>query len=106
MRYDEVEAGSTAFTVYIVQCSDNTYYTGCTNDLEKRLKEHNFSKKGARYTKLRRPVELVYTEQFTTLLEARGREAEIKRWKRGKKERLWCSKAPIKKPLTKIITSI
>ena len=76
------------FTVYILQCADNTYYIGCTNNLEKRLKEHNFSKNGAHYTKIRRPVVLKYQENFTTLLEARGREAELKRWKRSEKEKL------------------
>lgn len=75
--------------VYILECSDGTYYVGCTNNLEKRLLEHNSSKKGAHYTKLRRPVKLLYKEEYRTLLRARGREAEIKRWKREKKQTLW-----------------
>lgn len=77
------------FSVYILQCSDKTYYVGCTNNLAKRLSEHNTSKKGAHYTKIRRPVVLKYSEQFLTLLEARRREKEIKSWRRGKKEKLW-----------------
>lgn len=77
------------FFVYILKCSDETYYVGCTSNLEKRLIQHNSHKKGAHYTKIRRPVILVYSETFSTLLEARGREAEIKRWKRGDKEKLW-----------------
>ena len=77
------------YTVYILQCSDTTYYVGCTNNLERRLIEHNGQKKGAHYTKLRRPVTLAYSEAFPTLLEARRREREIKSWKRERKERLW-----------------
>ena len=75
--------------VYVLECSDGTYYVGCTNNPEKRLLEHNSSKKGAHYTKLRRPVKLMYKEKYKTLLEARGREAEIKSWKREKKQTLW-----------------
>lgn len=76
------------FTVYILQCADNTYYIGCTNNLEKRLKEHNFSKNGAHYTKIRRPVILKYQETYPTLLEARGREAALKKLTRKQKENL------------------
>lgn len=79
------------FTVYILQCSDQTYYVGCTNNIEKRVKEHNTSKKGARYTKMRRPVTIVHTEAYETLREARGREAYIKRLPRIRKEKLWKS---------------
>ncbi|MFH1833193.1 MAG: GIY-YIG nuclease family protein [Candidatus Levyibacteriota bacterium] len=77
------------FYVYILRCVDNTYYIGCTNNLEKRIIEHNTSKKGAHYTKIRRPVALKYSEEFDTLIEARKREAEIKSWKRGRKKELW-----------------
>lgn len=76
------------FFTYILECADGTYYVGCTNNLKKRLKEHNNSKWGAHYTKIRRPVILKYSEKFNTLLAARGREAEIKRWKREEKENL------------------
>lgn len=78
-----------SFFVYIIECSDKTYYVGCTNGLERRLKQHNESKWGAHYTKIRRPVTLKYSEQFETLIEARRREAEIKGWRREKKERLF-----------------
>jgi len=77
----------THFT-YILECADKTYYVGCTNDLEKRIRQHNHAKVGAHYTKIRRPVILKYVEEFETLLEARGREAEIKSWPRVKKEAL------------------
>lgn len=63
---------------YIVQCSDNTLYTGITNDLERRVKEHNSCEKGAKYTRGRRPVELVYSESFTSRAEAAKREFVIK----------------------------
>lgn len=71
--------------IYILECKDKTLYVGCTNDIEKRLHEHNHSKKGAHYTKIRRPVILKYSETFDTLKEARAREAEIKKWTRDKK---------------------
>lgn len=78
-----------SFYVYILQCCDDTYYTGCTNNLDKRLNEHNSSKKGAHYTKIRRPVILKYFEEFLTLGQARKRESEIKSWERKEKENLW-----------------
>jgi len=70
---------------YILQCADSSLYIGCTNDLERRLKQHNESKWGAHYTKIRRPVVLKYSEAFPTLGEARKREAELKRLPREKK---------------------
>ena len=78
-----------SYFTYILECADKTYYVGCTNNLEKRLKQHRQSKSGAHYTKIRRPVTLKFKEEFNTLLEARQREAEIKRWKRERKEKLW-----------------
>lgn len=72
---------------YIVECSDKTLYTGWTNNIEKRLKDHN-SGKGAKYTKSRRPVNLVYLETFDTKEEAMSREALIKRLTREEKMRL------------------
>ena len=73
------------FFVYILECNDNTLYVGSTIDLDKRLKQHNHSKSGAHYTKIRRPVKLRYSENLGSLKEARAREAEIKRWNREKK---------------------
>ncbi|MFS8158862.1 MAG: GIY-YIG nuclease family protein [Candidatus Roizmanbacteria bacterium] len=78
-----------SFFTYILQCSDGTYYVGCTNNLNRRVKEHNGSKRGAHYTKIRRPVELKYHEIFETLLEARRKEIEIKKYRRNQKEDLW-----------------
>lgn len=71
--------------VYIVECADTTLYVGCTNNIAKRIKEHNTSKRGAHYTKIRRPVELRYVEEYGTLAVARAREAEIKRLSRAHK---------------------
>ena len=69
---------------YIVECSDHTLYTGWTNDLEKRIRAHNEGK-GAKYTKSRRPVKLVYFESFATKEEAMSREYRIKRMSRQEK---------------------
>ncbi|MEX2010524.1 MAG: GIY-YIG nuclease family protein [Parcubacteria group bacterium] len=74
-----------SFFVYILECADKSLYVGCTNNLERRLVEHNDSKWGAHYTKIRKPTVLKYQEQFKTLKEARAREAEIKGWRREKK---------------------
>ncbi len=72
---------------YIVECSDGTLYTGWTNNLEKRLEAHNTGK-GAKYTKTRRPVKLVYQEQFETKEEAMSREYHIKQLSRKEKMKL------------------
>ncbi len=73
------------YFVYILECADTTLYTGSTNNLEKRLHQHNNLKRGAHYTKIRRPVVLKYEEHFDTLREAKQREAELKKWTREKK---------------------
>ena len=70
--------------VYILRCGDGTLYTGWTNDLEKRLRAHAAGK-GAKYTRARLPVTLVYTEVFETEHEARSREYGIKRLTRYQK---------------------
>lgn len=70
--------------VYIVECNDNTLYTGWTNNLEKRIKAHNDGK-GAKYTQGRRPVRLVYFEEFETKQEALKREWFIKHLSRKEK---------------------
>ena len=69
---------------YILKCKDETLYTGWTNDIEKRLEAHNAGK-GAKYTRSRRPVELVYLEQFETKEEAMRREYAIKHMTRRAK---------------------
>lgn len=72
---------------YIVECSDGSYYTGWTNNLEKRILDHNTGC-GAKYTKARRPVSLVYYEAFDTKEEAMRREYQVKRLSRHQKEQL------------------
>ena len=69
---------------YILKCNDNSLYTGWTNDITHRLKMHNEGK-GAKYTRGRGPVELVYLEEFDTKQEAMSREAKIKRLTRKEK---------------------
>lgn len=69
---------------YILKCSDNSLYTGWTNDIKYRLKMHNEGK-GAKYTRGRGPVELVYLEEFDTKQEAMSKEAKIKRLTRKEK---------------------
>ena len=71
--------------VYILECADKSLYVGCTNDPNRRFNQHNDSNFGAHYTKIRRPVKLIYSESFGTLVEARRRESEIKGWRREKK---------------------
>lgn len=73
--------------VYIVRCSDNSLYTGYTNNIEVRINKHNAGK-GAKYTKIRRPVVLVYQEMYDTKSEALRREYEIKTFTRQKKLKL------------------
>ncbi len=73
------------YTVYIVRCKDKTLYTGYTNNLEKRIHDHNFSKTAAKYTRSRRPVKLIYSENFRTLSRALKREVAIKKLSRTQK---------------------
>ncbi len=72
---------------YIVRCADGTLYTGWTTDLKKRISVHN-SGKGAKYTRVRLPVELVYYEEFSTRHEAMSREVHIKHLSKPQKEEL------------------
>jgi len=76
------------YYTYIVECSDKTYYCGYTNDLDSRINEHNLSKTGAKYTKSRRPVKLVYSEGMSSKNDAMKREVEIKGFTRKQKELL------------------
>lgn len=75
------------FYVYILECSDRSYYIGSTNDVQERVKRHNAGE-AADWTKNRRPVRVVYQEEHPTLLLARQREEQIKGWSRQKKENL------------------
>ncbi len=74
-----------SYFIYILKCNDDTLYTGIAKDVHKRLQEHNESDKGAKYTKARRPVELIYTEEAPDRSSASKREYAIKKLSREKK---------------------
>ncbi len=76
------------YFVYLLRCSDKSLYCGFTSDTSKRLVEHNYSKKGAVYTKSRRPVTLVYKEEMPDLSSALKREHAIKKLSKREKEQL------------------
>lgn len=78
------------YYVYILQCSDNSLYTGITTDINRRIQEHNddISTKGARYTRARRPVHLVYQSLFNNRSEASAEESRIKKLTKKQKELL------------------
>ena len=67
------------YFVYILKCADETLYTGIATELERRIEEHNGSDKGAKYTRVRRPVRLVYSEEYPDRSAASKREYEIKK---------------------------
>ena len=73
--------------MYILECADSKYYTGSTNDLPRRIKEHQ-NGNGANFTKSRLPVELVYHEEYMRIDEAFYREKQIQNWSRKKKQAL------------------
>ncbi len=79
---------SSIWKVYIVECSDGSYYTGITTDTQRRLLEHNYSFKSAKYTRSRRPVQLVYEETVDNRSVASKREYAIKKMKRKDKTQL------------------
>ena len=74
--------------VYILKCADNSYYTGISNNPERRLKQHNLGLNKEAYTYTRRPVEIVYCERFTDFNLAISWEKRVKNWSREKKEAL------------------
>jgi len=69
--------------VYLLHCSDDTFYTGITTDVERRVREHNEGSKGARYTRARRPVTLVYQECCESRAHAARREYEVRKLPRA-----------------------
>jgi putative endonuclease len=72
------------YYVYLIKCSDGSIYTGTTDDLKRRFKEHR-NKKGGHYTSSHQVKKILYTEQFKTKSEALKREMQIKGWRREKK---------------------
>ena len=80
---------SSSWYVYLLCCADNSYYTGITTDPKRRLHEHNFNdKKAAKYTRARRPVEIVYFELCQSRSDAATREYEIRKLSRQQKRAL------------------
>ncbi len=73
------------YYLYILKCADKTLYTGITVDLERRIKEHNHSSLGAKYTRARRPVKLVYSKKFRSRSSAAKAESRIKHLTRAEK---------------------
>ncbi len=74
---------------YILRCSDNSLYCGMTSKLDKRIKEHNSdTSKGAKYLRGKKPVKLVYTEEYSDIKTAMNREFQVKKWTKAKKEAL------------------
>ena len=86
--------------MYILECSDGSYYTGSTNNLELRLQQHQ-SGEGANYTKRRLPVKLVYFEEFKRIDEAFYREKQVQGWSRKKKQALIKAKYELLPELSK-----
>jgi len=76
------------YYLYIIECADKTLYTGITTDLDRRVDEHNSSDLGAKYTRARRPVKLVYSEEFETRSLVCREEARVKKLSRREKQRL------------------
>ena len=77
-----------AYYVYILKCADNSLYVGSTNDIENRLHKHNHLKSGAHYTKIRRPVTLVWSKKCRNYPAARKKEGELKALSRTEKMKL------------------
>jgi putative endonuclease len=74
--------------VYILICADDTFYTGITTNIDRRVIEHNSSEKWAKYTRVRRPVQVVYTLEFSSRSDASKEEYRIKQLTRKQKEKL------------------
>ena len=73
------------YFLYILECFDGTFYTGITTNLDRRIKEHNQSKLGSKYTKVRRPVKLIYSKEFLNRSEASIEESKVKSLSRAQK---------------------
>lgn len=82
-----------SYFVYILQCSDGTYYIGYTINLKKRIHSHNYLKNGAKYTRSRRPVIMKYFEEFSSLSDALKREIALKKLNKQQKKQLFISES-------------
>ncbi len=88
MYFSSMHAAIENYTVYMLRCSDGSYYTGITNDIERRFHEHENGYNNTGYTFKRRPLLLVFTEHFSDPGDAIAFEKQIKGWRREKKEAL------------------
>ncbi len=76
------------YYIYILLCSDNSYYIGVTNNIERRVLQHENGVNSKSYTYNKRPIHLIYTEEFVDIKQAIAREKQLKKWTRAKKEAL------------------
>ena len=88
MLFGAIKGSMKIWYLYVVRCSDDTLYTGITTDLARRLDEHNTSKRGAKYTKTRRPTNLVYYELYQSRSNAQKAEHKFKKLTRQQKEKI------------------
>ena len=84
----EEKAGEKAWFLYVLRCADDTFYTGTTTDITRRINEHNTKKSGAKYTKTRRPVKLVFWLDFENRSKAQKAEYQFKKLTRAQKEKI------------------
>ena len=84
----EIPIQRNMWNLYILKCSDESFYTGITTNIERRVKEHNSSPKGSKYTRTRRPVKVIYVREYETKPEAAQEEYRIKKLTRQKKMEL------------------
>ena len=77
---------NTAWLLYVLLCADGTYYTGVTTDTSRRLHEHNYTQRGAKYTRRRRPVNLIYSASYANRSEAQKAEYKFKKLNKNQKE--------------------
>jgi putative endonuclease len=89
------------YFVYILQCADESYYTGITNNLERRVHEHNYECRPGSYIYSRRPAKLVFCEQFQQVKQAIAFEKQIKNWSHKKKKALIEGKWDVLRELSK-----
>ena len=88
MLFGAIKGPMKIWYLYVVRCGDDTLYTGITTDLARRLNEHNTSKRGAKYTKARRPINLVYYELYQSRSNAQKAEHKFKKLTRTQKEKI------------------
>lgn len=99
---DPFSCGGKPYYMYVVECADGSWYTGYTDDVERRVATHNAGR-GAKYTRVRRPVQLIAQAEFATKHEAMSAEWHFKRLSRDEKERLVIAAAKSGEPLAAVL---